>query len=85
MKLFMKDQQIKDENTTDNSETFYSLTTEDITFVLAEKTRKPVYSYVLILTEHQKLLIFVNRPKNSFFENKNLEAYSMDIFYIRYL
>ena len=28
------------ENTTDNSETFYSLTTEDITFVLTEKTRK---------------------------------------------
>ena len=25
------------DNTTDNSETFYSLTTEDITFVLASK------------------------------------------------
>ena len=43
------------DNTTDNSETFYSLTTEDITFVLAEKTRKPVCSYVLIQTEHPKL------------------------------
>ena len=46
------------DNTTDNSEALYSLTTEDITFVLAEKTRKPVCSYVLIQTEHPKLLIF---------------------------
>ena len=29
------------DNTTDNSKTLYSLTTEDITFVQAEKTRKP--------------------------------------------
>ena len=68
------------ENTTDNSETFYSLTTEDITFVLAEKTRKPVCSYVLIQTEHQKLLIFETRPGNSFLENKYLEVQNMDIF-----
>ena len=39
------------DNTTDNSETLYSLTTEDITFLLAEKTRKPVCCYVLIQTE----------------------------------
>ena len=44
-------------NTTDNSETLCALTTEDITFVLAEKTRKPVCSYILIQTEHLKLLI----------------------------
>ena len=57
---------------TDNSETFYSLTTEDITFVLAERTRKPVCSHVLIQTEHPKLLIFETRPGNSFLENKHL-------------
>ena len=37
MKLFMKDQLIKHDNTTDSSETFYSLTTEDITLALAGK------------------------------------------------
>ena len=68
------------DNTTDNHETFYSLTTEDITFVLAEKTRKPVCSYVLIQTEHPKLLIFETRPGNSFLENKHLEVHNMDIF-----
>ena len=68
------------DNTTGDSETFYSLTTEDITFVLAEKTRKPVCSYVLIQTEHPKLLIFETRPGNSFLENKNLEVQNMDIF-----
>ena len=46
------------DNMTDNSETFYSLMTEEITSVLAEKTRKPVCSYVLIQTEYRKLLIF---------------------------
>ena len=34
------------DNTTDISETVYLLTTKDITFVLPEKTRKPVCSYV---------------------------------------
>ena len=35
------------DNGTDNSETLYSLTTENISFVPAENTRKPVCSYVL--------------------------------------
>ena len=64
---------------TDNSETLYSLTAEDINLVLAEKTRKPVCSYVLIQTEHPKLLILVTRPGNSFLENKHLEVQNMDI------
>ena len=68
------------DNTTDNTETFYSLTTEDITFLLAEKTRKPVWSYVWIQTEHPKLLIFETRPGNSFLENKHLAVQNMDIF-----
>ena len=67
-------------NTSDNSETLYLLTTEGITFVLAEKTRKPVCSYVLIQIEHPKLLIFETRPGNSFLENKHLEVQNMDIF-----
>ena len=58
------------DNTTDNSETFYSSTTEDITFVLTEKTRKPVCSYVLIQTEHPKLSIFETGDENLFLENK---------------
>ena len=36
------------DNTTENSEKLYSLTTDEITFLWAEKTRKPVRSYVLI-------------------------------------
>ena len=45
------------DSTTENSETLYSLTTEDITFVMAEKTIKLVCSYILIQPEHPKLLI----------------------------
>ena len=70
----------KHDNKTDNSETLYSLTTEDITFVLAEKTRKPVSSYVLIQTEHPKLLIFETRPGKSFLKNKPSGFQNMDIF-----
>ena len=47
---------------------------------MTEKTRKPVCSYVLIQTEHKKLLIFETRPGNSFLENKRLEVQNMDIF-----
>ena len=36
------------DNTTDNFEILYSLTTEDITFVLTERKRKPFWSYILI-------------------------------------
>ena len=54
--------------------------TEDITFVLSEKARKPVCSYVLIQTEHQKLFIFETRPGTLFFENKHLEVQNMNIF-----
>ena len=68
------------DNTTENSETLYFLTTDEITFVLAEKIRKPVCIYVLIQTEHQKLLIFQTRPGNPFLENKCLEVQNMDIF-----
>ena len=68
------------DNTTDNPETLYSLTAEEITFVLAGKTRKPVFSYVLIQTEHPKLLIFETRPGNLFLGNKHLEVQYMDIF-----
>ena len=60
------------DNTTDNYETLYPLTTENITFVLAEKTRKPVCSYVLIQTEHPKLLILKTRPVISYLRNKHL-------------
>ena len=70
MKLSMKD----------SSETLYSLTTEDITFVLAEQTRKPVCSYVLIRTENPKLLIFETRLGNSFLEIKHSAVQNMDIF-----
>ena len=59
-------------NTTDICKTVYYSTTEDITFVLAEKARKPVCSHVLIQTEHPTLLIFETRPENSILENKNL-------------
>ena len=58
----------------------FSQCTEDVTFVLAEKTRNPVCSYVFIQTEHPKLLIFETRPGNSFLENKHLEVQNMDIF-----
>ena len=68
------------DNTTDNSETIYSITTEDSTSVLAEETRKPVCNYVLIQTENPKLLIFETRPGISFLENKHLEIQNMDIF-----
>ena len=76
----------KHDNTTDNSETLYSLTTEDITFILTEETRKPVCSYVLIQSEHPKLLIFETTPGNTFLENKHLEVQNMDIFkYVCYV
>ena len=48
-----------------------------MTFVLAEKIRKPVCSYVLIRIQHPKLLIFETRPGNSFLENKHLELQNM--------
>ena len=66
-------------NTTDNSETLYSLSTEDITFLLTENTRKPVCLYVLIQIDHSKLLIFAPRPGNSFLENNHLAVQSKDI------
>ena len=71
------------DNTTDKSETFYSITTEAITFVLAEKTRKQVCSYVSIQTEHPKFLIFETRPGNSFLEKKTFRSSKYGHFYIR--
>ena len=68
------------DNTTDNSETFYSVTTKNITFVLAEKTRKPLCGCGLIQTEHPKLFIFETRPGSSFLENKHLQVQNMNIF-----
>ena len=44
-----------------NSGISYSLTVCDITSDLTGKTRKPVCNYVLIRTEHSKLLINYNR------------------------
>ena len=81
MKLFMMDQQIKHMTIRKTIlKTFYSSTDKDITFVLDRETRNPVCSYVLIQTEHPKLLIFETRPGNSFLENKHLEVQNMDIF-----
>ena len=54
------------DNTTDNSETLHSLTIKNIIFVLAEMTRRFVCSYLLIQTEHTKLLILETRPGNSY-------------------
>ena len=47
---------------------------------MAEKTRKPVCSYVLIQTEHQNLLMLETRPGKSILENKLLEARNINIF-----
>ena len=67
------------DNSTLNPQVIYSLTTNnDITFVLAQKAMQPVCNYVLVRTEHPKLLIFETTPGNTFLENKQLD--NMDLF-----
>ena len=68
------------DNSTLNPEIIYSLTTDDITFVLAQKAIQPVCNFVLIRTEHPKLLIYETTRGNTFIENKNVLIENMDLF-----
>ena len=68
------------DNSTLNPQVIYSLTTNDITFVRIQKAMQPVCNYVLIRTEHPKLLIFETTRGNTFLENKQLLVENMDFF-----
>ena len=50
----------------DNKQIMYSLSTQDITFALTAKRKETVCGYVVIKTEHPKLLIFETTKGESF-------------------
>ena len=57
----------------DDSETLFSLATQDITFVLAQKGQTSLCNYILIRTEHPKLFIFETKPGQIFLKNLSLQ------------
>ena len=50
----------------DNIQIMYSLSTQDMTFALTAKSKETVRGYVVIKTEHHKLLIFETTKGESF-------------------
>ena len=58
----------------------YSLSTQDITFVLTEKSKETVCGYVVIKTEHPKLLIFEATKGESFANYNKISVTNLDIF-----
>ena len=66
----------------DNStnEILYSLTTQDITFILAEKGKFSICQYILARTEHPKLFIFETRQGHTFLYDNGPSVQNMDIF-----
>ena len=64
----------------DNKQIMYSLSTQDITFALTAKSKETVCGYVVIKTEHPKLLIFETTKGESFANYKKISVTNVDIF-----
>ena len=68
------------DNSTPNTDILYSLTTQDITFVLTQKAKNPVCNLLMIRTEHPKLLTLEITPGTLILQNKKLLVQKMDLF-----
>ena len=64
----------------DDSETLFSLATQDITFILAQKGQTSLCNYISIRNEHRKLFIFKTKRGQIFLQKNKPSVQSMDIF-----
>ena len=64
----------------DNKQIMYSFFTQDITFALTAKSKETVCDYVVIKTEHPKLLIFKTTKGEIFANYKKISVSNLDIF-----
>ena len=67
------------DNSTPNTDILYSLTTQDVTFVLTEKAKNPLSNLLMIRTEHPKLLILEITPGTLILQNKKPLVQNMDL------
>ena len=80
---FNKYQLLYDEITNkiqDDSKPLFSLTTDEATFVLAQKEQTSLCNYILIRTEHAKLFLFETKPGQIFLQKNKPSVQSMGIF-----
>ena len=68
------------DETADDAQIVYSLTTQDITFALNTKSKESVCGYTIIRTEHPKLFIFETVKGDTFALNKKVSISNLDIF-----
>ena len=68
------------DNSIKSTDILYTLTTQDLTFVLTQEEKNPVRELLMVRIEHPKLLILEITPGTSIIENKKLLIQNIDFF-----
>ena len=77
MKVLLKKMTDQDFN---HKQIEYSLSTDDVTFALAAKGSESVCGYIVIKTEHPKLLIFEATKRENCAPHRKMSVSNLDIF-----